>query len=58
MVIKLTAFRPKAAAVCAKFDVHAALRVMLAMMAFTPRLRVALEHSARAAIYVVEAPLR
>jgi hypothetical protein len=58
MFIKLSAFRPKATAVCPKFDVHVALRVMLAMMAFTPRLRVALEHSARADVYVVEAPLR
>jgi hypothetical protein len=33
MVIKLLAFRPKAAAVCAKFDVHVALWVMLAIFA-------------------------
>ena len=48
MVIKLSAFRTKAAAVCAKFDVNVALWVMLAMTALNPRFRVALEHSARA----------
>jgi hypothetical protein len=58
MVIKLSAFRPKAAAVCEKFDVHVALLVMLVMMVLTPRFRTALEYSARADVYVVEAPLR
>jgi hypothetical protein len=58
MVIKLSAFRPKAAAVRAKFDVHVALWVMLAMTALTSRFRVALKHSARDDVYVVEVPLR
>jgi hypothetical protein len=58
MVIKSSAFRPKAAAVCVKFDFHVALWVMLAMTALTPRFRVALERSARADVYVVEAPLK
>jgi hypothetical protein len=58
MAIKFSAFRPKAAAVCAKFDVHIALWVMLATTALTPRFRVTLEHLARADVYVVEAPIK
>jgi hypothetical protein len=58
MVIKSSAFGPKAAAVCVKFDFHVALWVMLAMTALTPRFRAALEHSARADVYVVEAPIK